>query len=111
MRKTLPTLAALALVATGALTTIDAAAGTASAATACVSKAEYKKAKKGMAKTKIDRLFGTKGHREAGATSGGFRSEVWSYRPCTKYSAVSLAFSGRSGGPLTMDAKSAVWSY
>ncbi|WP_296606951.1 hypothetical protein [Nocardioides sp.] len=111
MRKTLPSLADLALVATGALTTIGATTSTASAATACVTKAEYKKAKKGMTKTKIDHMFGTKGHREAGATSGGYRSEVWSYRPCTQYSAVSLAFSGRSGGPLTMDAKSTVWSY
>ncbi|GAA1166849.1 hypothetical protein [Nocardioides aquiterrae] len=111
MRRTRPTLAALALVATGALTTIGATTSTASAATACVTKAEYKKAKKGMAKTKIDHIFGTKDHREAGATSGGYRSEVWSYRPCSEYSAVSLAFSGRSSGPLTMDAKSAVWSY
>ena len=110
MRKTMSALAALTLAATGALITIDATAGSASAA-GCVSKAEYKKAKKGMAKKKIDHIFGTKGHREAGATSGGYRSEVWSYRPCTQYSAVSLSFSGYSGGPLKMDAKSAVWSY
>ena len=111
MRKTLPALAVLALVATGLLTTVDATVGAATAAGGCVSKAEYKKAHKGMTKKKIDHIFGTKGHREAGATSGGYRSEVWSYRPCTQYSAVSMSFSGYSGGPLKMDAKSAVWSY
>jgi hypothetical protein len=111
MRKSLPTLAALALAATGALTVVDAAGGAASAAGGCVSKAEYKKAHEGMTKAKIDRVFGTKGHREAGARAGAYRSEVWSYRPCTQYSAVSLSFSGQGSGPLKMDAKSAVWAY
>jgi hypothetical protein len=111
MRKTLSTLAVLAVATTGMLTTVDATVGSANAATGCVSKAEYKKAHRGMTKQKIDHIFGTSGHRQAGATSGGYRSEVWSYRPCTQFSAVSLSFSGTTRSPLKMDAKSAVWSY
>ena len=77
----------------------------------CVTRAEYGQVRKGMTKAAVDAEFGTRGTRQSGATSGGYRSEVWSYKPCTRYSAVSIAFSANPGASLRLSAKSAVWSY
>jgi hypothetical protein len=77
----------------------------------CVIRAEYGQVRKGMTKAAVDRESGTTGRRQAGATSGGYRSEVWSYKPCSRFSAVSVSFSANPGAPLRLAAKSAVWSY
>jgi hypothetical protein len=77
----------------------------------CVTRAEYGQVRKGMTKSAVDAELGTRGTRQSGATSGGYRSEVWSYKPCTRYSAVSIAFSANPGASLRLSAKSAVWSY
>ena len=77
----------------------------------CVTRSEYGQVRKGMTKPAVDREFGTTGRRQSGATSGGYRSEIWSYKPCSQYSAVSVAFSSDPGAPLRLAAKSAVWSY
>ncbi len=77
----------------------------------CVTRAEYRQVHRGMTKASVDREFGIHGKRFAGATSGGYRSEVWSYQTCSRNSVVSIAFSANPGGPLRLSAKSAVWSY
>lgn len=77
----------------------------------CVTRAEYSQVRKGMTKLAVDAEFGVRGTRQAGATSGGYRSEVWSYKTCTRYSVVSIAYSADPGASLRLSAKSAVWSY
>ncbi len=62
------------------------------------------------AETRQDRGSRTHGKRFSGATSG-YRSEIWSYKTCSRFSVVSIAFSANPGGPLRLSAKSAVWSY
>jgi hypothetical protein len=87
-------------------------APTASAANStpgCVTKSEYKKAKKGMTKKRVATIFGTNGKLEARATSGGYASEIRSYRTCSKYSAVAISFAKKPGGTPRLSAKSAVW--
>lgn len=77
----------------------------------CVTRAEYGQVRKGMTKLAVDAEFGVRGTRQAGATSSGYRSEVWSYKACTRFSVVSIAYSANPGAPLRLSAKSAVWSY
>lgn len=87
-----------------------APAPVASAATpGCVTKAEYQKVKKGTPKTKVAKTFGTAGKRISIASSGGFSSEIRSYKTCSKYSVVSIAFDKVPGGVFKLSAKSAVW--
>jgi len=109
--KRLITVAAPVLVA-GTLSVV--ATGTAHAdagSPTCVTRAEYRQVHKGMTKRAVDREFGVHGHRQAGASSGGYRSEVWSYHPCHRFSAVAVSYNANPGGPLRLSAKSAVWSY
>ena len=47
----------------------------------CATRAESRQVHRGMTKASVDREFGIHGKCFAGATSGGYRSEVWSYRP------------------------------
>jgi hypothetical protein len=75
----------------------------------CVTRAEYKAVKKGWTKTRVDQRFGTKGHKQAGATSGGFSSSVWTYKTCSQFSAVAVSYDKRGTGPWKLAAKSAVW--
>lgn len=62
-----------------------------------------------MTKTKVHKIFGTDGKREAISTAGGYASEVRSYNSCTAFGAVSIAFSKNPGGSFKLSAKSAVW--
>ena len=107
--------AILALVTLGAVavpvTAIAPAANADAGSPTCVTRAEYRQVNKGMTKAAVDREFGIHGKRQAGATSGGYRSEVWSYRTCQRYSALAVSFSANPGGPLRLAAKSAVWAY
>lgn len=75
----------------------------------CVTKAEYKKAKKGMTKAHVKNIFGTGGKREARASSGGYVDEIRSYKTCSKWSAVAISFEKKPGHKLVLAAKSAVW--
>lgn len=110
MKKTL-TVAAAAITLLGATwaSTDTADAATHSRTPGCVTKSEYKKVKKGMTQKKVTATFGTAGKREARATSGGYVSEIRSYRTCDRYSAVAIAFEKKPGGVLRLSAKSAVW--
>lgn len=76
----------------------------------CVTRGEYRAVHKGMTKAKVQAIFDTKGKRQAIAWSGGYASEVRSYRTCSPYSAVSVAFDKRPGRPFKLSAKSAVWT-
>jgi len=104
------------IVGLTALAAISAPVATATAAHAnpgskgCVTRAEFKAVKKGWTKTRVDAKFGTHGHKEAGATSGGFSSSVWSYKPCTKFSAVAVSYDKQGHGAWKLSAKSAVWA-
>ncbi|GAA4692095.1 hypothetical protein [Nocardioides nanhaiensis] len=70
IRRLLATSAAVALTSTalgtvatsaGAAAPESAAASVSAAAKGCVTKAEYRKVKKGMTKTKVHKIFGTSG--------------------------------------------------
>jgi hypothetical protein len=76
----------------------------------CVTKAEYRKVKKNMPKTRVHAIFDTAGKRESRATSGGYVAEVRSYRVCgSRYSAVAIAFDKEPRDVPRLAAKSAVW--
>jgi len=76
----------------------------------CITRAEYKKIHKGMTKAKVKQIAGTNGKREAHASAGGYRTEVRSYKTCSRSSAVAVSFSANPHKPLKVDAKSAVWA-
>lgn len=79
-------------------------------ASGCVTKAEYKKAKKGWSEAKVHHTWGTSGKRMAHASSGGYTTEVRTYDVCrSPYSVVSASFSKNPGGSMRLDAKTAVW--
>jgi hypothetical protein len=75
----------------------------------CVTHSEYRHVHKGMKKTRVHRIFDTIGHRDAIAHSGGYTSEIRSYKTCSPYSAVSIAYDAGPNEPLRLSAKSAVW--
>lgn len=93
----------------GGTLAVAPAASAANGTPGCVTKAEYKKAKKGMTKKRVKKIFGTGGKRDAHASSGGYVSEIRSYKTCSKYSAVAIAFDKAPGSKLRLSAKSAVW--
>jgi hypothetical protein len=75
----------------------------------CVTRAEYGKVRKGMTQGQVHATFGTAGKRSAKATSGGFVSEIRTYKTCSAFSTVAVSYSANPGGPLRLSAKSAVW--
>ena len=108
MHKSIVGLTALAAVCVPVAATTAAHANPGSKG--CVTRAEFKAVKKGWTKVRVDAKFGTHGHKEAGATSGGFSTSVWSYKPCTRFSAVAVSYDQRGHGPWKLTAKSAVWA-
>jgi len=78
----------------------------------CVTRAEYRAVSKGMTISKVASIFDTSGTRQAiSTTSGGYASQVRSYKTCAAYSAVSIAYSRSGWGkPWKLSVKSAVWS-
>lgn len=113
MKKILATtctsLALLAGVAAFAPATASAATHVAAHASGCVTKSEYEKAKKGMTEKRVAQIFGTNGKRESRASSGGYVSEIRSYRTCSKYSVVVIEFDKNPGGTRRLSIKDAVW--
>jgi len=108
MRKSILSLVALTTILCPiALTAAPASANPGSPG--CVTRTEYRQVHKGMTPGQVSRKFGMRGHRDAGASSGGYRSEVWSYKTCKRYSAVAISYSGYRTPRLAY--KSAVWSY
>lgn len=75
----------------------------------CVTRKEYRSVKKGWTKARVDRRFDTSGNRVAIASSGGFKTSVWSYKTCSRFSAVSVSYDKHGTSPWRLAAKSAVW--
>ncbi len=101
------TLGSMALVLTATTTLIlPASADTPD----CVTRAEYRKVHRGDSKPRVHRIFDVRGKREAISSSGGYKSEIRSYRTCSRFSAVSIAWEKKPNRPWRLSAKSAVWS-
>jgi hypothetical protein len=102
-------LAVLPILATSAVL-LPAGSAQAADTAGCVTKAEYKKAKKGMKQTRVHGIFDTNGKRESRATSGGYVAEIRSYKACgSPYSNIAIAFDKNPGAAMKLTAKSAVW--
>lgn len=93
----------------------DAASAATSAASVhakgCVTKAEYRKVRKGMAQSKVHRIFGTKG-RVASRSDlpDGEKLEARGYKACTsKRGAVGISFTKKPGASYKLAAKAAEW--
>ncbi len=71
----------------------------------CVSKAEYERIDKGMAKRRVHRIFDVRGRRTVISRGGGVVVEIRRYRTCRPDSAVSVAYENRR-----VSGKSAVWN-
>ncbi|GAA5147949.1 hypothetical protein GCM10023340_21130 [Nocardioides marinquilinus] len=83
-------LAATVAAATLGLTTVTVSPADAAPSKGCVTRAEYKKVKKGMTKARVHSIFGTSGQRVT--MSGGVEGR--GYKVCTsKTGAVGVAYS------------------
>jgi len=104
-------LAALAIAPVLAATAVIASPPAAQADTrGCVTKAEYKKVKKGMKIERVHRVFDTAGKKESRAASGGYVFMVRSYKVCnSRWSAVAVGFEKSPGTAMKLSAKNAVW--
>jgi len=51
----------------------------------CVTKAEFQRIHKGMTKTRVRRIFDTRGHRQSISSSGRMRDEYRTYRVCRSW--------------------------
>ncbi len=122
IRRTAAAALAAAITSTSVLaaTTVAAEAGRdVSAATSaasvhakgCVSKAEYKKAKKGMTQARVHKIFGTSGKvASRDALPDGQKLEARGYKACTsKRGAVGVSFVKKQGGSYKLAAKAAEW--
>ena len=58
---------------------------------------------------RVDAKFGTKGHRGALASSGGFKTSIWSYKTCAEFAAVAISYDKHGSGPWKLSAKSGVF--
>ena len=58
----------------------------------CVTYSEFKRAKTGMTKSQVAKLFGTNGKLSAKSEGGGVVIEMRDYAGCPEYSAVSIMF-------------------
>jgi hypothetical protein len=102
---------AVVLAAPLALTTTSAHAAAPTLSRAgCATRADYSHIHKGMTKAKVDARLHSHGHRKAHASSGGFSTAIYSYKTCSQFSALSVAFDKHGHGPWKLSAKSAVWA-
>jgi hypothetical protein len=99
-------LAVAALVVVGA--TVAAADASAADTPGCVTRGEYRSVHRGDSMSRVHRIFDTE-RRMSIATSGGYASQVRTYRTCSRLSSVAASFSKRPGRAWRLDAKSAVW--
>jgi hypothetical protein len=75
----------------------------------CAVRRDYRKVHKGQTIQRVRRELHQRGHLQARASSGGYRSQIWNYRTCSPYSAIAISYSANAGARLRVDAKSAVW--
>jgi hypothetical protein len=92
---------------------IPAAAAAAPAAPArhhhCATHRQFRKVHKGQTIARVARELGHRGHIESKATSGGFRTEIRSYKTCGEFNIIDVDFSANPHRALRVDAKSGVW--
>ena len=83
----------------------------ASAATGCISRAEYKKVKKGMTRPQVKRIVGTNGRSEGRIeASQDYIIEKRLYRVCTsRKGAAELGFVSVRGGKYKLTRKTVEW--
>jgi len=120
IRRTAAAAFAAALTSTSVLaaSTVAAEAAAPSASTSaapsvhakgCVTKAEYRKVKKGMAQSKVHKIFGTKG--KVGSRSNlpdGVKLEARSYKVCgSKPGGVGVSYTKKPGKSYKLAAKAA----
>ncbi|MEO9325285.1 hypothetical protein ABFT23_17460 [Nocardioides sp. C4-1] len=104
----------LSLVGTGAVTSSGPASAAApsdrAAGKGCVSKAEYRKIKKGMTIAKVKRITGTNGKQVSKTALPGGKFVVGrAYKVCTsKKGGVGIAFTNQTG-PYKVASKAAAW--
>jgi hypothetical protein len=91
-RRLVAVTAAALLAAPAVFVAAAPAAQAANKTPGCVTKAEYKKAKKGMTKAKVKKIFGTGGKQLSTASAGGFRAEVRNYKTCVEFGSVAITF-------------------
>jgi hypothetical protein len=110
MKSKLIAVAASAVFVTGSAIALPAAHAEGGDQRPCVTRGEYRAVHKGMTKKKVHAIFDTRGKRQAISWSGGYASEIRSYKTCSPYSAVSVAYDKKPGRPFKLSAKSAVWT-
>jgi hypothetical protein len=99
----------IATAASAALLLVPAASAHADSP-GCVTKTEYRHAKKGMTMTKVHGIFDTIGKQESKAQSGGYVFLIKSYKVChSSYSSVVVGYEKHPGGVLKLSNKTAVW--
>jgi outer membrane protein assembly factor BamE (lipoprotein component of BamABCDE complex) len=77
---------------------------------ACATRYEYRQVARGMTQRQVARIFGTWGKIGSEFNYDGYRYVDREYRPCRKYSYVSVSFSADPGKVLRVDGKFAYWS-
>jgi hypothetical protein len=78
MKKLLVSIFAILILGTLQLPAVEAAGG-------CVTKAEIKKVKVGMTKTKAHQIMGTSGSQTSVSKSGSYKIEMRDYKTCSPY--------------------------
>lgn len=116
MRHAAATLLTTAITSTALLTVTAPGADAApaperAAAKGCVTKAEYRKAKKGMTPAKVSKIFGTKGKKSGTyPLPGGGKVIGIGYKACTsKRGAVGISYTVKPGKQPALAKKVAQW--
>ena len=103
---------AAALAAVIGVTAIAAPQSASAAGTpGCVSRVEYRQARKGMTPNRVARIFGTAGKVTGSGDFSGYKFVNRSYRPCnSRYGFVSVGFANDGPRtPVVLDSKFVVW--
>lgn len=104
-------LTSTALLGAGATTSVAAPDADRAAKGGCVTKAEYKKVKKGMGIKKVHKIFGTSGKQSVRYDlPGGGYVVGRGYKVCTsKKGAVGVSYTVKPGKTPVLAEKTAVW--
>jgi len=102
--------AALAAIV-GAATIAAPQSASAAATPGCVSRVEYRQARRGMTPARVARTFGTSGKVTGTGDFGGYKFANRSYRTCTsRYGTAGVSFSNNGPRtPLVLDSKWVIW--
>jgi hypothetical protein len=77
----------------------------------CVSRTEYRQARRGMSQAQVARIFGATGKVSSRGDFGGYKFVSRTYRPCTsRYGTVYVSFANDGPRtPVVLDSKFVVW--